>query len=229
VIVGEPSLMRMIDAHKGTYFFETVITGREAHASTQQLGASAIMAAGDLCHFLNELREEMVGRGDPSGRFEPPYATINVGMIHGGTAFNIIARECRFLWEYRALPDMEVDEIARRFDEYAETVVLPKLRETAPEASIATTQMCDVPPLAPEHDGAAEALVRELTGQNTTATVPFGTEGGVFQAAGMSTIVCGPGSIDQAHQPDEYIAIEQLEACTGFIERLAGWARREAA
>jgi len=221
-IIGEPTSMRLVTSHKGINAFQTRIEGRAAHSSQPHRGAGAIFAAGRLIDFLWRLGEEQREKQDP--RFEPPWTTVQVGMIEGGTALNILPRECSFVWEYRNLPSEDPRDIRRRFDTYAETEVLPRLREFAPEASIETDQLAIVPPLAPEDEGAAETLIRRLTGSNESAAVAFGTEGGLFQQAGLSTVVFGPGSIDQAHQPDEFIELEQVEACIAFLRKIADWA-----
>lgn len=221
-IIGEPTSMRLVTSHKGINAFRTRITGRAAHSSQPHRGAGAIFAAGRLIDYLWRLGEEQRQKQDL--RFEPPWTSVQVGMIEGGTALNILPSECSFLWEYRNLPSEDPQEIRRQFENYAETDVLPRLREFAPEASIETEEIAVVPPLAPEREGAAEALVRRLTGSNESAAVAFGTEGGLFQQAGLSAVVFGPGSIDQAHQPDEFIELEQVEACIAFLRKLADWA-----
>jgi acetylornithine deacetylase len=223
VIVGEPTSMRLVNAHKGCQVQRTTVSGLDAHSSQSHRGASAIMAAGRLVSFLADFAEEKKHEQDDA-RFEPPHTTFNVGLIEGGTALNIIPKRCSFVWEFRALPDDDPEEIRTRFDAFARDEVLPRLRETAPEAEIVTEQLARVPPLRPEGDSPAEDLVRHLTGANECAAVAFGTEGGLFQEAGMSTVVCGPGSIDQAHQPNEFIELSQVEACRGFLRKLSAWA-----
>jgi acetylornithine deacetylase len=223
VVVGEPTSMRLVNAHKGCQVQRTTVTGLDAHSSQSHRGASAILAAGRLVSFLAELAEEKKRQQDDA-RFEPPHTTFNVGLIEGGTALNIIPRQCSFVWEFRALPDDDPESIRARFDAFASDEVLPKLRETAPQAEIVTERMARVPPLRPESDSPAEDLVRRLTGANECSAVAFGTEAGLFQEAGMSTVVCGPGSIDQAHQPNEFIDLSQVEACRDFIRKLAAWA-----
>lgn len=221
-IVGEPTSMRLVTGHKAINAFRTRVTGRAAHSSQPHRGAGAILAAGRLIEFLWRLGEEKRNARDE--RFEPPWTTLQVGVIEGGTALNILPGECSFLWENRALPGEDPHEIRRRFDDFARTEVLPQLREFAPEAEVVTEVLASVPPLTPENDGAAEQLVRRLTGINESGVVSFTTEGGLFQQAGISTVVCGPGSIDQAHQADEFIELEQVEACVTFLRRLADWA-----
>lgn len=222
VIIGEPTSMRLVTGHKGVNLFRTRVIGRAAHSSQPHRGAGAILAAGRLIDYLWRLGEEQRQQRDP--RFEPPWTTVQVGLIEGGTAVNILPAECSFFWEYRNLPSQDSSAIRKLFEDYCEREVLPGLREFAPEARIETEAVALVPPLAQEEDGAAEALVRRLTGANESAAVSFATEGGLFQRAGLSTVVCGPGSIDQAHQPDEYIELEQIEACIAFMRRLADWA-----
>ncbi len=225
VIIGEPSSMRLVTGHKGVTGFETRVTGKEAHSSQPQRAANAIMAACELVGFLARLAEEKKTEGPFDERFDPPYTSFNVGVIEGGSALNIVPRHAAFEWEYRLIPGDDGAEILARFERFAAQEVLPGLRETAPEAEIVTTPGADVPGLVPEEEGAAEALIRHLTGANTAAAVSYATEGGRFQDAGFSTVVCGPGSIDQAHQPNEFIDIAQVEACADFLLKLIVWAR----
>jgi len=224
VIIGEPTGMKLINANKGIAGFETSITGKEAHSSQPQRAANAIVAAAELIGFLASLAEEKRETGPKDGRFEPPYTTLNVGTVSGGNALNIVPRHARFAWEFRLVPGDDGEEIVDRFRRFAEQQVLPDLRRAAPKAQIETKALAQVPPLTPEPDSPAEALVRLLTGANRTETVCFATEGGLFQEAGFSTVICGPGSIDQAHQPDEFIELAQIEACAAFLRKLIAWA-----
>jgi acetylornithine deacetylase len=162
----------------------------------------------------------MIARGDPSGRFDPPHATVHVGTIAGGTARNILAKECRLHWEFRGIPGLDPDEIPRRLERFAQEVALKRLNRYGPYGRIETTMDVSVPGLAPDPGSEAERLALHLAGRNATVTVPFATEGGRFQAAGIATVVCGPGSIDQAHQPDEYITLDDLAAGEAFLRRL---------
>ncbi|ACB94683.1 acetylornithine deacetylase [Beijerinckia indica] len=221
VLVGEPTLMQVADAHKSVATYRTTVHGHEAHSSKPYLGASAVEAGCDLVTELYRFAEVLAAEGDPSGRFDPPASTIHVGTIHGGTARNILAKECSFLWEFRGLPGVAQDRALRHLEDYAARVVLPKMTRYAPKASIETLVEVEVPGLAPETGSQAESLALKLARSNRTITVPFATEAGQFQKAEVPTIVCGPGSIDQAHQPDEYIAIAQIEAGIAFMRRLA--------
>ncbi|MDB5593568.1 MAG: Acetylornithine deacetylase [Hyphomicrobiales bacterium] len=221
VIVGEPTSMLVVDAHKSVATYMTTVIGHEAHSSKPALGANAVEGACELVTELYRIGREIAALGDPSGRFDPPASTIHVGTIHGGTARNILARECTFHWEFRGLPGVAPDFALKRLNEYAETVLLPRLRRHAPDADVITTTEIEVPGLAPEPGSPAESLALRLTQSNSCLAVAFATEGGRFQSAGVPTIVCGPGSIDQAHQPDEYIEEAQIEAALAFMRSLA--------
>jgi len=224
VVIGEPTTMKPVNAHKGIRGFRVRVTGREAHSSLPQLGASAILHATRLIGFIEELQQAEKDAADPESRFDPPWSTFNVGRIDGGTALNIIPRECEFLWDFRPVPGADEDGVAERFRRHLDEVARPALAAEAPDASIELDVLASVPTLVPERDGAAEALARQLSGANEAGVVPFGTEGGLFQQAGLSTIVIGPGDIAQAHQTDEYLSLDQLAAGQAFLERLADWA-----
>lgn len=221
VVIGEPTLMQVVDAHKSVATYRTIVHGHEAHSSKPHLGASAIEAACALVGELTRFGDELVAAGDPSGRFDPPFSTVHVGVIHGGTARNILAKECSFLWEFRSLPGVPQSLARERLEEFSARVVTPRLTRYAKDAFIETVTEVEVPGLRPQAGSAAESLALKLAQSNHTITVPFATEGGRFQAADVPTVVCGPGSIDQAHQPDEYIEIAQLEAGIAFMRRLA--------
>ena len=224
VIIGEPTSMQIATAHKGCYVYRTRVTGREAHSAQPHLGASAITTAAELTGFLAGLAAERRAAADPEGPFVPPYATFNVGEIAGGTAHNIIAKDCALVWQVRPLPGEDPAADEARFDAFVRDQALPRLRAQAPEGAIETERLAAVPPLTPETDGTAETLLRRLTGANRTTTLSFASEGGLFQAAGLSTVACGPGAIDQAHQPNEFIELTQVEACERLLRRLAQWA-----
>ena len=223
VIVGEPTSMQAADAHKSVVTFNTDVHGTEAHSSKPELGASAITGAVMLMAELDRIGQEMVVRGDPSGRFDPPYSTVHIGVVHGGTARNIMAKLCSFHWEFRGLPDLDPNEIPERFERYAREVVVPRLTRFGKAASVETLCEVSVPGLAPDPGSPAETLALKLAGRNRPVTVPYGSEAGHFQRAGLPTIVCGPGSIDQAHQPDEFITLAELDAGAAFMRKLAQW------
>ena len=221
VLVGEPTSMQVADAHKSLAAYATIVHGHEAHSSKPSLGASAVEAACDLVTELYRFGGELAARGDPSGRFDPPASTVHVGTIHGGTARNIMARHCTFRWEFRALPGAEQDLALRRLEDYAARVITPKLTRYAKNAFIETVTEVEVPGLKPDSGSMAETLALKLAQSNCTIAVPFASEAGQFQLANVPAVVCGPGSIGQAHQPDEYIEIAQIEACIAFMRRLA--------
>ena len=219
-IIGEPTEMKVVNAHKGIRAFRTTVTGREAHSSRTDKGVNAVMVAAELIVHLARLAEEMRERGDPSGRFDPPYTTVQAATIQGGTALNILAHHCTFQWEFRYLPGTSENDAFDRFEVHARETVLPRLRKVAPEADIVTKAGGHVKPLLAVADCPAEALAKQLTGQNHAEAVAYGTEAGLFQEAGIPSVVCGPGNILQAHKPNEFIELSQIDACTAFMRRL---------
>ncbi len=174
--------------------------------------------------FIQSLADEARERPVAGGGFDPPHATFNVGTIEGGTALNIIPRRCVFSWDYRPLPDDDTAAVIARYDRFIADDVLPPLRAEFADGSVDTEVLAEVRPLRPDPDGPAETLARRLTGANAAGTVAFVTEAGIFQAAGISAVVCGPGDIAQAHQPNEFITREQMAAGEAFLRRLADWA-----
>lgn len=219
-IVGEPTLMQVADAHKAVATYRTTVHGFEAHSSKPHLGVNAIEGAADLIAELYRFGRDVASRMDSQPRFDPPFSTVSVGVVQGGTARNILAKECRFHWEFRPLPGVPVDLARKHLDSYANDSLLPRLNRHGPFAGIETFTEIEVPGLAPEPGSDAETLALKLSRSNRTIAVSYATEAGRFQAGGVPTVVCGPGSIDQAHQPDEFIEIAQLEAAIGFMRRL---------
>ncbi len=226
VFVGEPTSMRVVDAHKSVHAFETVVTGRESHSSKPHLGANAIMAAGELISELTRIDLEMQARAD-GPRFDPPYTNVAVTVIDGGTARNITARECRFTWMFRTVPATEPAEIIDRFERFAQEQVLPLLKKTYDGASIVTVRTSDVPSLNAPEGSEAVSLALNLAGQNERFAVSYGTEGGLFERAGFPSVVIGPGNIAQAHAADEFIEESELEKCSAFLDRLADHAETQ--
>jgi acetylornithine deacetylase len=219
-VVGEPSRMGVINAHKGVRLFNTVMMGQECHSSDPRQGANAGVAAARLAVFLDTLGEESIERAEacPSAqRFDPGWSTVNVGIIHAGTAHNIVPREARVGWELRLLPDDDPDFVPHRADRYIKEELMPWLRRTSPNADYTTTMLCDIPGLKPEHNGFSEAICLQALGSTRTSTVSYGSDAGLIQAAGISTVICGPGDINQAHKPDEFITTDQLSRCLTFL------------
>ena len=222
-IVGEPTEMRVIDGHKGGYELTTSITGLEAHASDPNKGVNAIHYAAKFIDHLDRVGRSLAEAPARDTLFEPPYTTISVGAIAGGTARNVIAGHCSFDWELRPIPDDDAPAILAQIDDFAKAELLPDMRRRSPAAELTTVLEASYPGLKQDSASEAVALIRNLTGINASDVVPFGSDAGHFQAADISTALFGPGSIDQAHKPDEYIEIAQLEACLGFLEKLRGW------
>lgn len=220
VVVGEPTSMRIVTSHKSITGLETVVTGHEAHSSQTHRGVSAVMTAARLITYLEDMARENAAGPASKTPFEPPYSTIHVGTVRGGTATNIISRECRFSWDMRCVPEDDPQHFLDRFEHHCRDEILPAMQAVAAESAIVTTVRSSVPALHPESGGEAETLVRQLSGYNASDAVAYGAEGGQFQQAGFSTVLCGPGSIDQAHQPNEYIEKSQVHACVDFMRRL---------
>ena len=224
VLVGEPTLMTVVDAHKGGYRFRTDVTGKDAHSSKPQLGVGAIRIAAELIAELGRIESRLKAHHQ-NPRFDPPYASITVSGIEGGIAHNILPPKCAFTWGVRAMPGTDAPGIAAELQAFAERELLPAMRAVSPECNIETTMLGVLPPFASGEGSEATTLALKLIGQNETFAVPYGTEASHFQAAGCSTVVCGPGSIDQAHQPNEYVEISELEKCMGFLRKVADWAQ----
>jgi acetylornithine deacetylase len=224
-IIGEPSEMRVANAHKGIQFLRTRVTGHEAHSSAPGRGVNAITAAAEIIGEIGRIAAERRAAARADSRFDPPYTSFNIGRIEGGTAVNIIPRDCVFEWEFRAVPGEDDAALRLRIDHFVESDLLPRLRAAHPDAAVATEIAALVPPLVPVPASPAEILARELTGAHETTTIAFATEAGLFQAAGIPAVICGPGAIDVAHQPNEYITRAQLAAGREFLDRLLAWAR----
>lgn len=221
VIVGEPSMMKVVTGHKGMLGFRTHLHGVAVHSSILHTGVSAIMESADLIAWANQMNAEnraRVPQGD-AALFEPPWTTVHVGEIRGGTAHNITATDCVFGLDFRVVPG---EDPADWQAAYAAQVaqVQERMQALRPEAGIDNTRYISVPPLRPEADGTAAPLARGLTGDNETHVVSYATEAGQFQERGYSVVVCGPGDIEQAHKPDEFISISQFQAGENFMSRL---------
>jgi len=217
-LIGEPTMMKVVNAQKGCYVFHTILHGREVHSSETHRGVNTVMYGAELVNFIAGIAEERRRKPDPL--FTPPYTSVHVGLMHGGTAVNIVPQQCEIRWEYRNVPGDDCSDILPRVQEFIDEKLLPRMQEVHPEASVTTTQVAGVPGVHPEEEGAAEALIKRLAQQNSVHSVAYGTEGGLFQEAGMSTVICGPGDIGVAHQPNEFIDIEQISLCMDLMDRL---------
>ncbi|MBN9495783.1 MAG: acetylornithine deacetylase [Alphaproteobacteria bacterium] len=226
--VGEPTMMRVIVAHKGICSNIAHARGLEAHSSAPHLGSNAIVHMGRFLAFLDELQRELIEDGQkhaiPGIDFDPPYTTVGIGRIDGGTVVNIVPRDCHLNWELRPLPGVDAEAIyARAVAKAAE--IDAAMKKESREAHFEVSKYAWIPACKPEHDGLAQKLACEMTGANTVSAVAFGTEAGQFQEAGISTVICGPGDIAVAHKTDEYTTRDQLAQCEAFLKKLARWAQ----
>jgi acetylornithine deacetylase len=225
VFVGEPTDMGVVGGHKGSAGLLTTVTGKLCHSSRPDRGVNAIFHAADLIHELRLYATELRGSPEPDSPFDLPYTTVSVGVIHGGTARNAVPGDCAFQWDIRATKAGMVGSLVDRFKLYTDQSVLPAMRENFVDASVVTKIAYDVPPLAPSAGSLAEVLAKRFAGRNEISALNYGSEAGIFQAAGIPTVICGPGRDSEAHVADEWIAVEQLERCVGFIKELINHAR----
>jgi acetylornithine deacetylase len=217
VIIGEPTSMAVIDAHKRIDAYRTTVTGKEAHSSLPAIGVNAISVAAELIGELDRMAEEIAAsENDP--RFEPPYSTVSIGVIEGGTAVNIVPKSCEFRWQVRSLPSTPAEAAPRDLASFAKTALLPKMLQVTKDAAIETQSLTTVPAFVAAPQSDAVALALKLTGANRTGAVSYATEAGLFEQAGYPAVICGPGDIAQAHAADEFVPIAQLEACMTFLE-----------
>jgi len=219
VVIGEPTSMRVVNAHKGGYCYRTSVTGHESHSSLTHQGVNAISVAAKLIQHLMNHSAQLEKDANPDNGFEPPWSTTSIGVIEGGTATNIVAKSCAFTWDWRPVPGDSLEAARDSLDEYVASI-LPALRLVAPEVDIVTELESAQAPLVAEPGSSAENLIMALAGTNETAKVAYGTEGPLFQQARMPVVVFGPGSIEQAHKPDEFIELSQIAECENFLEKL---------
>ena len=220
-VIGEPTMMQVADAHKSVATYRTCVTGHEAHSSKPWLGISAVHVACELVAALERIGRELEADRDPHGRFAPAFSTVHVGIIQGGTARNIMARQCEFFWEFRGLPHAPQNQALEKFEAVCATLAAERFGKF-PNAKIETFVEIEAPGLRAEPDSPATTLALAAALANHTIAVPYATEAGQFQFGGLPAVICGPGSIDQAHQPDEYVDIAQLAEGVAFLRRLAG-------
>ena len=221
-IIGEPSSMRIIEGHKGCCEYTVEFTGVEGHSSLPDLGVNALEYASKYVSELMRLRHELPARAPVGSRFDPYYSTVQVCMLNSGIAHNVIPNKASVGWEMRPVQKSDLDYVRSEIAKFAANVLLPEMQAKSPEAGIEETFSSEVVGLEPESESIAAALVRHLTGGNEMDVVSFGTEAGLFQMAGVSAVICGPGSIEQAHKPDEFVSREQLSACLDMLSRVAG-------
>ncbi|MBO9508042.1 acetylornithine deacetylase [Thalassospira sp. A3_1] len=220
-IVGEPTNMQVITQHKGKYSARAHFTGRSGHSSLPGEGVNAVEFASEFVVFLRRLGQKFRNEGPHDDEFVPNHTTFHSGVIHGGTQLNIIPQNCYVDFEFRNLPNHDRNELKGLIFDYLDNTLIPQMRETYDDVGVEIEVVSDMPGLATGDDEEVTRLVMELTGANTTGKVSFGTEAGVFSAMGdIPTVVCGPGSIEQAHKPDEFIELDQLARCEKFLDRL---------
>jgi acetylornithine deacetylase len=218
-IIGEPTLMQPVTGHKGKKSVRCDVHGAESHSALAHAGVNAVEAAAEIVAHLKGMARRQRDHGPFDPAFTPPYTTIHTGTIAGGTALNIVPRECRFDFEFRFLPEDDPDALLDELKRFAETL-LPEMRAVSAATGIEFTETNGIPALSADPDDEVVLLAQALSGANASGKVSFGTEGGLFQEAGIPTVICGPGSIEQAHKPDEFIALDQVRQCEAFMRRL---------
>ena len=217
-IIGEPTNMKIIDAHKGCYEYTTYFEGLAGHSSAPNKGVSAVEYASRYVNKLIELRERLVERAPKDSIFDPPHSTLSIGGIFGGIAHNVIADKCHVNWETRPVVKEDAIFLNKELDKYANEILLPEMIKVYPNSSIKKKIIGEIVGFDREAKSDACELISSLTGDNSRQVVSFGTEAGLFQEIGISTVVCGPGSIEQAHKIDEYIVLDELKKCLGLLD-----------
>ena len=218
--MGEPTKMKIIDAHKGCYEYTTYFEGLAGHSSAPHKGVSAVEFAARYASKLIELRNELKKRAPKDSIFDPPFSTLQVGGIFGGIAHNVIADKCHINWETRPVVKEDGVFLNKKIDEYANDILLPEMKKVFSKSNIRKEIIGEVTGFDRVEKSEACELVSSLTGDNSREVVSFGTEAGLFQEIGMSTVVCGPGSIEQAHKVDEFIELNELKKCLKFLDGL---------
>jgi acetylornithine deacetylase len=220
-LIGEPTELKPVLGHKGKLAMRCMIKGAPCHSAYAPYGVNAIQYAARMINRLEEIGERLAEPEHHDARFDPPYSTVQTGVIKGGRALNIVPAECEFDFEVRALPGFDANRVADDLQTYAAHQLLPKMRAVKSDTDIRFQALSAYPGLATSPDSEAAALLAMLCGSTEFGTVAFGTEGGLFDQAGIPTVVCGPGSMDQGHKPDEFVSIAQLHACDAMLARLA--------
>lgn len=224
-VVGEPTEMRVVIAHKGKQYIRVRVRGVECHSSLSPFGVNAIESAAELIVHLRELGVRKQQDGPFDHEFDVPYTTVMTGIVHGGTNLNIVPNECWFDCEVREIPGDDPFVLIEELNRYAQTAVLPRMRAVSPEARIEFEEVSLRSNLDTSPHEEIVVLAKQWSGRHDHGKVAFGTEAALFQRlAGIPSVVCGPGSINQAHKPDEYVEVEQLEKLHGFLDRMIDWA-----
>jgi acetylornithine deacetylase len=221
-IVGEPTEMRPVIAHKGKQGYRCMVRGLASHSAYAPYGVNAVEAAAEAVAFLKQLARRHRDRGPYDRGFDVAYTTVHTGVIRGGTALNIVPQDCVFDFEFRNLPGDDPDALLREFEAHVRTVIEPEMHAVDPRSGFTIARMSEIPALDTGAETEITALAQELAGSSDFAKVSFGTEASQFQAAGVPTVVCGPGSIREAHKPDEFVTLGQVAQCEAFLRRLFG-------
>ncbi|WP_460419236.1 acetylornithine deacetylase [Pseudomonas sp. microsymbiont 2] len=219
-LIGEPTELKPVLGHKGKLAMRCQVQGAACHSAYAPYGVNAIEYAARLIGKLGEIGDDLARPEHHDERFDPPFSTVQTGVIKGGRALNIVPEECEFDFEVRALPGFAAQAVADRLQTYAEAELLPRMRAVSAASDIRLRALSAYPGLATPAESEAAQLVALLSGSRDFGTVAFGTEGGLFDQAGIPTVVCGPGSMDQGHKPDEFVSIEQLQGCDAMLRRL---------
>ncbi|MDI2590784.1 acetylornithine deacetylase [Pseudomonas sp. 681] len=219
-IIGEPTELKPVLGHKGKLAMRCDVHGQACHSAYAPLGVNAIEYAAELIGELGRIGRRLQAPEHHDKRFDPPFSTVQTGVICGGKALNIVPADCRFDFEIRALPSHDPSEVAQQLQAYAEQQVLPRMRAVSEQSAIHFSELSTYPGLATDAHSEAAQLIAEFSGSRAFGTVAFGTEGGLFDAAGIPTVVCGPGSMEQGHKPDEFVSLEQLEGCDAMLRRM---------
>lgn len=219
-IIGEPTELKPVLGHKGKLAMRCDVHGHPCHSAYAPLGVNAIEYAAELIGELGRIGQQLKAPEQHDARFDPPYSTVQTGVISGGKALNIVPADCRFDFEIRALPSQDPTLVAQQLQAYAEQQVLPRMRAVSEHSAIRFSELSAYPGLATDAQSQAAELIAAFCGSREYGTVAFGTEGGLFDAAGIPTVVCGPGSMDQGHKPDEFVSRAQLDACDAMLQRM---------
>lgn len=219
-VIGEPTSMQPVIAHKGKRSYQCCVSGKEAHSALTPQGVNAIEYAARIISYIRHMAERMQACEPRDYGFDVPFTTLQTGVISGGTAGNIVPRECVFQFEFRYLPGADPDALEREIKDYAERVILPEMHRTDPGTGISFETRAEIPGLNTTEEEELTRLAQALSRNKSASKVAYATEGGLFQQAGIPAIICGPGSIAQAHKPDEYVTLEQVALCESFMERL---------
>ena len=225
-LIGEPTELQPVLGHKGKLGVRCEVKGAACHSAYTPQGVNAIEYAAQLVHQLTAIGERLAQTEQHDTRFDPPFTTVQTGIIRGGTVLNIVPAECVFDFEVRTLPQHDAQAVAAEIETFAQSELVPRMQAVAVDSAIRFYPISGYPGLLTDAQSDAARLIAYLTQSSDFSTVAFGTEGGLFHQAGIPSVICGPGSMAQGHKPDEFISIAQLDACDAMLQRLAAWMRQ---